>query len=305
MQKVFTAVLLTLFAGLFLATSVAGQTRLTLTPTPDTEEEATTSGETLLTATPEPTQAPRPDLTQKTEETLGPLEALLREQELGPVWPFNPIKYAIRGAVSAGVPANTIVLLLLLPGVAVFIAAARHLIGIRGFGIFLPAALSVVFIATGPFVGIGLFLIIVIVSTVARIVLRKSKIKLQYLPRMALILHFVVLGILGLLFTAPFLRQPDLANISIFPVLFLVLLAEEVTRVQLGKSLNVAINLTSETLILALVSYILLTLKPVQELALLNPETLVISVILINFILGKYVGLRLLEMWRFRNLVKS
>src|SRR3989338_5008630 len=105
-------------------------------------------------------------------------------QELGPIW-LNPLKYAISNAVAAGVEPSTIVLLLLLPVVASIIAGARHLIGLRGFGIFLPAALSVVFVATGPVVGIGLFLVIVFVSTTARITMRRLKLKLQYLPRMA------------------------------------------------------------------------------------------------------------------------
>src|SRR3990172_10122694 len=105
-----------------------------------------------------PPEPARVDITQKSEEALGPLEKLLEEQKLGPIWPANPVKYAIRGAVAAGVPANTIVLLLLLPIVAFVIALTRNIIGIRGFGIFLPAALSVVFVATGPIIGIGLFM---------------------------------------------------------------------------------------------------------------------------------------------------
>lgn len=265
------------------------------------EAQATQSAEIVST----PTQAPRPDLTQKTEETIGPLEKLLDEQELGPIWPTNPIKYAIRAAVSAGVPANTIVLLLLLPVVAAIIAGARHLVGIRGFGIFLPAALAVTFVATGPIVGIGMFLVIVTVSTTARIILRKTKIKLQYLPRMALLLLFVVMGVLGVLFTAPILKRPDLANVSIFPVLILVLLAEDFSRVQLGKSVNTAVGLTTETLILALVSYVFLTSKQVQEFALLNPEILILIVFAFNFLMGKYIGLRLREFWRFRRLINS
>ena len=263
------------------------------------EAQATQSAEIVST----PTQVPRSDLTQKTEETVGPLEKLLEEQELGPVWPKNPIKYAIRAAVAAGVPPNTIVLLLLLPVIAAIIAGARHLVGIRGFGIFLPAALAVTFVATGPIVGIGMFLVIVTVSTTARIILRKTKIKLQYLPRMALILLFVVMGVLGVLFTAPFLRRPDLANVSIFPVLILVLLAEDFSRVQLGKSVNTAVGLTTETLILALVSYVFLTSKQVQEFALLNPEILILIVLVFNFFMGKYIGLRLREFWRFRRLI--
>lgn len=263
------------------------------------------SATATASAEPTPTPAPRPDLTQKSQETLGPLEALLRAQKLGPVWPTNPVKYAILGAVNAGVPTNTIVLLLLLPVVALFIAAARHLIGLRGFGIFLPAALSVTFVATGPTLGIALFLIIVAVSTAARIILRKLKVKLQYLPRMSLILWLVSAAVLGVLFSAPLLRYSSLANVSIFAVLILALLAEDFTKVQLGKSVKTAVSLTTETLILSVVSYLFLTFEPLQEFALVNPEVLLISIGILDFLLGRYSGLRAMEVWRFRRLLKA
>jgi len=303
MKKVlFLATVFWLFLALFVGQTLAQIPEEISDELVATDEaQATQSAEIVST----PTPAPRSDLTQKTEETVGPLEKLLEEQELGPIWPTNPIKYAIRSAVSAGVPPNTIVLLLLLPVIAAIIAAARHLVGIRGFGIFLPAALAVTFVATGPVVGIGMFLVIVTVSTTARIILRKTKIKLQYLPRMAIILLFVVMGVLGVLFAAPILKRPDLANVSIFPVLILVLLAEDFSRVQLGKSVNTAVGLTTETLILALVSYVFLTSKQVQEFALLNPEILILIVLVFNFFMGKYIGLRLREFWRFRKLISG
>lgn len=294
MTRVFTAFVF-VFSVLFVAP--AGVLAATHTPT------ATATTSATPTSTPEPIA--RPDITQKTKETVGPLEKLLNEQKLGPVWPTNPLKYAIRGAVSAGVPANTIVLLLLLPLIALLIASARHLVGIRGFGIFLPAALSVVLVATGPVIGIGLFLVIVAVSLVTRMFFRRLKIKLQYLPRMAFILWSVALGVMGVLFLAPVIKRPDFANVSIFPVLILALLAEDFTRVQLGKSAKTAISITTETLILALLSYVFLTLKTLQEFALLNPEILLASVALLDLILGKYVGLRLMEIWRFRKLISS
>lgn len=262
-----------------------------------------TSSATMFENKVELLPSPRPDLTQKTEETLEPLHKILSEQRLGPVFPGNPIKYAIRASISSGVPPNTIVLLLLLPGVAALIAAARHIVGIRGFGIFLPAALAVTFVATGPIIGIGLFLVIVFVSTFARISMRRLKVKLQYLPRMALILLMVVFGILGVLFLSPMIRIPELTNVSIFPVLILVLLAEDFSRVQLGKSAKVAINLTTETLILALGSYIFLTMKIVQHAALLHPEAFVIMVIIVDIVLGKYLGLRVMEYVRFKKLL--
>jgi len=261
------------------------------------------------TASPEPTLEPSPvsrvDITQPIEENVGPLEKLLQEQAVGVPLPFNPVKYAIRGAVDSGVPPNTIVLLLLLPLIAAFIAAARHIGGIRGFGIFMPASLSVAFVAIGPILGIVLFVLIVAISTLARMMLRKLRIKLQYLPKMALILWAVVAGVLAILFAAPVINHPDLAGVSIFPVLILVLLAEDFSKVQAGKSARTAISLATETIVLSLTSYIFLTTEYLQRFALLNPEILLLSVLVFDILLGKYIGLRFTEYWRYRKLIKS
>ncbi|MFH1971757.1 MAG: 7TM domain-containing protein [Patescibacteria group bacterium] len=271
------------------------QIRSTIVPSPTVSPEA----EVIASPT------PGPDLTQKTVETLGPLEELLKNQKLGPVWPSNPIKYAIRSSVEAGIPVNMIVLLLLLPMVATVIAAARHLIGLRGFGIFLPAALSVVFVATGPIVGIILFFLIITVSWLVRSILRRLKINLQYLPKAAFLLWAVSLGVLGLMFLSPLYKIPGIENVSIFPVLILALLAEDFTRISLGKSFKTAFTLTTETMLLALLSYFVLTTQWVQSYALLNPEKLLIGIGIVDFVLGKYVGLRIMEIWRFKKLIKS
>ena len=52
---------------------------------------------------------------------------------------------------------------------------------------------------------------------------------------MALILWIVVLAVLGVLFAAPLIQHPDITNVSIFPILILVLLAEDFSKVQIGK----------------------------------------------------------------------
>ncbi len=291
MKNLFVSVLLALTILVFPFPVVA--------KTPIPTSSATPS------ATLAPTDAPRVDITQKSEEVIGPLEKLIKNQEIKNVWPANPIKYAIYNAVSSGVPANTIVLLLLLPIVATVIAGIRQIIGIRGFGIFLPAALSITFVAIGPVLGILLFLVIVAISTIVRIITRKLKLKLQYLPRMALILWFVSLGILGILFASPIIKYTPLLNVSIFPVLVLTLLVEDFTRIQLGKSVKTAIGLTYQTLILSLISYLFLTYAPFQKLVLLNPEISLFATLVVDIILGKYLGLRFMEYYRFRKLINS
>ena len=232
------------------------------------------------------------------------LEISLQNQTLGSVW-LNPVKYVIHGAVGSGTSAKTVSLLLLLTVVTAFIAGVRHLIGVQSFGIFLPAALSVVFVVIGPIFGIGLFLLIICIATSVRFGLRKADIRLQYLPRMAFILWGVIVCILFVLFLAPVFGGIDFGNVSVLPLFILILLAEDFIRVQLGKSVGTAINLTTETLILAFASYLILTFTPLQLFALLNPEVLLIAVAVFDFVLGKYIGLRFLEFYRFRKLLNS
>src|SRR5258708_10117453 len=104
---------------------------------------------------------------------------IVTSKNLGNVW-LNPMKYVIHGAINSGVSAKTVALLLLLTVVTAFIAGVRHLIGVRSFGIFLPAALSVVFVVIGPIFGIGLFVLIICIASAVRFSLRKAKIRLQY-----------------------------------------------------------------------------------------------------------------------------
>jgi len=73
----------------------------------------------------------------------------------------------------------------------------------------------------------------------------------------------------------------------------------------LGKSIKTAISLTSETLVLSLISYLFLTFKPRQEYSLLYPEITLLAVGITDYLLAKYSGLRLREVWRFRKLINS
>lgn len=232
----------------------------------------------------------------------GVLRAQVENMTLGPFL-IQPLRHAVKYAVLSGVSVETVVLILLLPIVGSLIAAFRHLIGLRGFGIFLPAAVSVVFLAIGPVVGFCLFLLIVSISTAFRFLVRKLKFHLQYLPRMSLTLSFVSMGVLIALLAAPYFPNIGIPEVSIFPVLIMVLLSEDFTKVQQGKSARVAVILASETLILALMCYTVLALKSVQIFAVENPGFILAGPVLFDLFLGRYTGLRLLELWRFRKLI--
>jgi len=244
----------------------------------------------------------QPDITQPTAETTGKLEGYLSSQKLAPLGLTNFLQYAIHGAVKQGVPANTIVLLLLFPLIAALIASARHIVGLRGFGIFTPAIISVALVATGIVAGLLLFGMILVVATLSRVFLRK--LRLQYLPRMALLLWFVSLGVLTVIFLSPYIGQPNLTAVTIFPILILILLAENFIEVQSSGNMREAIRVTAETLLMALFCFFIMNLEVLQKFVLTNPELTVIGVAVYDLFVGKYVGLRIMEYWRFRQIIK-
>lgn len=205
-------------------------------------------------------------------------------------------------AISQGVSEETIVLLILLPLVASIVAATRHLIGFRGFGILIPTALSVVFVALGITSGLLIFVAILLLATIARVSLRK--LHLQYLPRMALFLWFISLGVLGIIFISTSFGIEQVIPISIFPILILILLAEEFIAVQIGKSLREAAQLTLETILIALVGWFIFRLEWLNQLALNQPHWAILVPLAINLLVGRYTGLRLLEYQRFKRLLK-
>lgn len=246
--------------------------------------------------------APREDLTQP-KEAKSRLERVLEEKGEPQFRGYNFLQYAIWHAVASGVPINTLVLMMLFPLVAAIIAAARHIIGLQGFGIFTPAVIAVAFLATGVTVGVLLFISIMVVATLARVLLKR--LHLPSLPRMALLLWFVSLGVLGVMLASPWIGVKNLVSISIFPIMLLILMAETFIEVQTTRNFQAAIQLAVETFILALAAFLVISTQSLQEWVLVNPEMAVLMIAGLDILIGRYSGLRLLEYWRFRELLKQ
>jgi len=266
--------------------------------------EATASAEVATSAGTLSIEAvTKQDITERTSAVKGRLEGYLDQKKIGKLAWHNWLQQGIRQAVSKGVSANTIVLVLLFPLVAGLIAAARHLIGLTGFGIFVPAMLSVAFVATGIKVGIIMFAVVFLGATLARKI--TQELKLQYLPRMALMMWLVSALVLGVLLSAVNINLGSLSAVSIFPILILMLLTENFIEVQTGKSRHEAMQVMIQTLVMAVIGAVVLKANWVQKLVLLNPEISLLLIALFDIYVGKYVGLRALEMWKFRKIIKD
>lgn len=243
------------------------------------------------------------DITETTSQQRSKLATfLLEENPPSPLSWHNILQHAIRRAISNGLPANIVVLVILFPVITSIIATSRHLIGLKGFGVYAPAVLSVAFVSTGISSGLVMFIIVMLTALISRRIV--SKFKLQYLPRTAMMLWGVSVAVLILLVATSFFGLTTFLTISIFPLLIIMLLTENFIETQLMTSQSQALRLTLETVIIAIICSLIISLEPIQKAVLLYPEITVLSVAVFNIIVGRYSGLRFLEYFRFRSIIE-
>ncbi len=282
------------------AASVAANTVLNATTAAEASEEAQASiSGKVQEKIQEKTQT---DITETTGLVKSRLALLLDEHPIGELSITNVVQYLIRQAVNSGVPANMLVLMLMFPVVVSMIAVSRHLIGLEGFGVYGPAVLAVAFVSTGLVTGIFLFLVITGVALVGRSGFRQ--LKLQYLPRTALLVWFVSLVIFFLLVVSPFfVGFVNLASVGIFPILVLILLSENFVGSQISLGSSRLLELMFETILLSGTAAWIMATSQVQDVVILHPELTIISVALLDIAVGKYTGLRVSEFFRFKPII--
>lgn len=223
------------------------------------------------------------------------------QREIGQLKVWNVLAYTISYMVNQGVPINTIYLILILPVIATILSFTRQFIGIKAFGIYTPTIIALSFLGTGFVYGVLIFVLVLLIASLGRLIARK--LGLLYLPRMALILIIVSLVILMLFLIGAYFKDIGLITISIFPILILVVLSEKFVAAQIERGNRAAIFLTVETLILSSLCYWIASWQTMKALLLGYPE-LILLCIVINIFLGRWTGIRLMEYFRFRKVIK-
>lgn len=230
------------------------------------------------------------------------LDQIIENQRSLVITPFNVIRYFIGVAVTRGISVNTIVFLLLFPLIALIIAISRHIIGLTGLSVYAPAALALALLSIGVTQGTALFVATIIFATVAKTLL--SAVKLQYMPRTALMLWFVSLGIFGFVVLSTYIPFLSFTTVNVFALLIVILLSENFLEIQSQRTRLVAIQRAFETYALALICALLLGSQLVQAAVLLYPEMVLPLIAFSNLLVGKYLGLRFTEWLRFRPIME-
>lgn len=271
------------------------ETTIATTTSTTTAVNASETAATLIKQ--QQTSAPATDLTRP-EELPGKV-AIITLFEDRPVneWSFfNTIAFWVQESVKAGVPANTIYLILLTPILALIVSFVRVVIGLPTLDMLVPIALSFVLMAVGISVGLLILGVILITSYFTKKGL--SSLRIMFYPKRSLSLFFLAVAVFGALSFGVSVGIDRILSVSIFPILILLLLGDMIVSVQLHKSAYETVVITSTTIALGLLGFILATSKVIQDTIILYPE-IILLVVPANIIIGRYFGLRVLEYFRF------
>ena len=192
-------------------------------------------------------------------------------------------------------------LMLLLPLGALITAVFRNVIGIRTLGTFAPALLAMSFI----YAAWGTGLVILIAALTAGYFGRRmlDRLHLLMVPRSSIILTIIILLIVFGVSIIDYMVPESGVHAVLLPLVILTTLIERffVTTEEDGAAF--AIQLVIGTFVVAVFCYIILSWERVGEILLIYPELHFFTIAAFIW-LGRYSGYRLVELWRFRDMVK-
>ncbi len=197
---------------------------------------------------------------------------------------------------------NVYRIILMVPLGALAIVVLRNLIGLSTFGTFMPVLIALAFRETSLLWGVIMFTMLVAVGLGLRLYL--EKLQLLLVPRLAAVLTIVIMMIALFSVISVQLDLERGLSVALFPVVILAMTIERMSIVMEESGTQEAVKLGSGSLISAIIGYIVMTDEWLGHIIFVFPETLLI-VLALTLILGRYTGYRLLELWRFRSLLKE
>ncbi len=190
-------------------------------------------------------------------------------------------------------------ILLLVPIGAFIMVLLRNVIGVKTFGTFMPILVALAFRETRLLAGLVLFILVVAMGMVFRFLL--DRLRLLLVPRLAAVLVLVVLSLLGVSILSHQLDLEVGLSVALFPIVILTMVIERMSIVWEEVGPAEAVKQGIGTLVVAALADLVMSLDSVEFLVFVFPEILLLLLAVI-LLLGRYSGYRLLELVRFRAL---
>lgn len=194
---------------------------------------------------------------------------------------------------------NVFEILLMIPLGVLVVVFMRVVVGVPTLGTFMPILIALAFRETELFWGVMLFTIIVVSGLSARFYL--ERLNLLLVPRLSAVLVLVILLMLMISLLSNKFGFDRGFSIALFPIVILAMVIERLSITWEESGALEAIKESLGSLVVAILGYFVMKNDYLEHLLFYFPEVLLI-VLAIFIMLGRYTGYRFTELVRFKDL---
>jgi hypothetical protein len=191
--------------------------------------------------------------------------------------------------------------LLMIPVGALVMVVLRNFVGIDAFGTFMPVLIALAFRETQLFWGIVLFTLVVALGLSIRFLL--ERLRLLLVPRLSAVLIVVVILMLLISLISHRLGMETGLSVALFPMVIIAMTIERMSVVWEERGPGDAIRAGFGSLVVATLAYWAMGIAWLEHLIFTFPELLLVILSLV-LLAGRYTGYRLLELRRFKALAE-
>lgn len=189
--------------------------------------------------------------------------------------------------------------LLMIPIGALIMVLMRNMVGIDAFGTFMPVLIALAFRETKLVWGVILFTLLVTLGLTIRFLL--DRLRLLLVPRLSAVLIVVVILMLFISLTSHRMGIDSGLSIALFPMVIIAMTIERMSVVWEERGPADAIRAGLGSLVVAVAAYIFMGMQWLEHLIFTFPELLLVILALV-VLAGRYTGYRLTELRRFKEL---
>jgi hypothetical protein len=189
--------------------------------------------------------------------------------------------------------------LLLIPVAALVVVVMRLLVGVKTSGTFMPILIALAFIQTTLLVGLIVFL--ALIGSGLWIRSHLSRLNLLLVARVATVIIVVILLMAALAVTSYKLGLDQVLTVTFFPTVIVAWTIERMSILWEEEGGHEVLIQGSGSLLVAVLAYLAMSNRLVEHLTFNFPE-LMLSLLGVILLLGKYTGYRLSELYRFRDM---
>lgn len=192
--------------------------------------------------------------------------------------------------------------LVMIPIGALIMVFMRNIVGIDAFGTFMPVLIALSFRETQLLWGAVLFTLLVTLGLSIRFLL--ERLRLLLVPRLGAVLIVVVLLMMIISVVSNKLDIETGLSVALFPMVIIAMTIERMSIVWEERGAADALRGGVGSLVVASLAYVAMGMEWLEHLVFTFPELLLV-VLAIVILLGRYTGYRLTELARFRAVADS